>query len=180
MRTNITTTSGISLVTGVILLAALVLNACSPQPVATPTSAPPATQVPPTPTINLPTSTSTPELPVPVASLDQILGTWRSHCGGGPCNLKVSADGTYRMDYVTATEGQGVTFIDGGRISFADGIFHFESTHGYCEAKPNGYFQGLLTLLDGKLFALEFVSVQPDECSDRSSMLQFQMKYVKK
>lgn len=82
------------------------------------------------------------------------------------------------MDYVNPTEGQGVTFIDGGKISFADGIFHFESTHGYCEAMPNGYFNGFLTFLDGKPFTLEFTSVQPDECSDRASMLQFQMKYV--
>jgi len=82
------------------------------------------------------------------------------------------------MQYVTPTEGQGVTFIDGGKITFAEGVFHLESTHGYCEAIPNGYFQGFLTLLDGKPFILEFTLTQPDECSDRSRALLYPMRYV--
>lgn len=176
MYTSLSLITRISQAIGVILLATFVLNACSPQPALIPTNVPSTIQVPPSPTIIPPTSTSEP--PVPVKSLDEIIGTWRTHCGGGPCDLKLYADGTYRMDYVTPTEGQGVTFIDGGKITFAEGIFHLESTRGYCEAIPNGYFQAFLTLLDGKPFILEFTLTQPDECSDRSRALQYPMRYV--
>jgi len=161
---------------GVIMLALVMLNGCSSQPTLIQTNLPSTIQVPPSPTIIPPTSTSEP--PVPVKSLDEIVGTWQTHCGGGPCLVKITADGTYRMDYANPTEGQGVTFIDGGTITFADGIFHLVSTHGYCEAMPNGYFQALMTFLDGKPSILEFTLTQPDECSDRSRALLYPMHYV--
>ncbi len=171
-----------SLTISLILLTALFLSACASQPTTGPTSAPPTplpptqilpTTIPPSPT-TVP-STNTPEPPVLVTSMDEILGEWLSRCGGGPCTVKISADGTYNMRYVNPTEGQGITQIDRGKITFSDGVFHLESTSGYCETMPNGFYRASLSYIDGQLY-LKFDGTQKDECSDRQSMISREMK----
>lgn len=167
------------LVISLILLASLVLNACGSQQTTISTSAPPTpTQVPPTMVPPSPTSdpaTSTPEPPVLVTSMDEVLGEWLSRCGGGPCTIKISADEKYSISYVNPTEGQGVTLVERGKITFSDGIFHLETTSGFCETMPNGFYQAFLKHIDGELY-LEMQGTQDDECGDRQSMISRDMK----
>jgi hypothetical protein len=109
--------------------------------------------------------------------MDEIVGTWLTTCGGGPCTLEIRADGTYRQRYITATEGNAITLIDSGKVAFADGIFHFESTNGYCElmGKPDGFYQASLVFLDGKIPELVFVPAQSDGCDGRYRSYQYPM-----
>jgi hypothetical protein len=111
--------------------------------------------------------------------MDEILGEWvSSGCGGGPCVFEFRADGTYKNRYVTPTEGQGITMIDRGKITFSDGVFHLESTYGYCQIMntPHGYYQAFLTEVDGSP-VLEFKSTEKnDECGDRKRAISNGLK----
>ena len=166
---------------GMSMLMMFLLSVCSSQPTLVPTSIPPTqlspAVVPPSPTF-LP-STSTPEPPVLVTSMEEILGPWLSRCGGGPCTTEIRADGTYNTRYVKPTEGQGITQIDRGKITFADGVFHLESTSGYCETMPNGFYRAYLTRIEGKLY-LRFEGTQKDECAERQSSISREMKSYEK
>ena len=184
MYTKNTFTSRV-LTFGFVLLIFLILCACSSQQIIISTTPPstqmsptqlPPTMVPPSPT-SVP-STSTPEPPVLVTSMDEILGEWLSRCGGGPCTFKISADGTYNMRYINPTEGQGVTQIDRGKITFSDGVFHLESTSGYCSemAGPHGFYKASLKYIDGQLY-LKLDGTQDDECGDRQSAIPREMKH---
>lgn len=169
------------LILSLILLAPLVLNACGIQQTTISTIVPPTevipTMVPPSPTSLH--ATSTPELPVLVTSMDEILGEWLSRCGGGPCTLKISADGIYSIRYIHPTEGQGITQVEKGKITFSEGIFHLESTAGGCESTPNGFYRAFLKHKDGTLY-LEMEGTQDDECRDRQNMIGRAMKYYEK
>lgn len=168
-------------VIGIILLTALILNACGSQPATVSTNVPPA-QALPSPTANPPTSvqpspTSTPEAPVPVKSLDEIAGDWLTKCGAGSCIFEIHADGTYLQRYKTPTE-TGITQIDIGKITFSNGVFHLESTMGYCEPMPNGFYQASLIRMDGKPYQLNLEPTQQDECADRQNSITRGMSFV--
>lgn len=162
---------------GILLLIALFISACSSQPKTVPAATistnAPQTQAPPTQTL-IP-FTITPEPPVLVTSMDEIIGEWLSRCGGGSCTISIRTDGIYNIRYVHPTEGQGLTQIDKGKIIFTNDVFQLESTSGYCETMPNGSYRAYLSHIGGQLY-LRFDGSQKDECADRQSMLSREMK----
>lgn len=112
-----------------------------------------------------------------VTSLEEILGEWLTRCGGGPCAFEIRADGTYSQRYINPTLGGGITQIDRGKIAFVDGVFHLESTSGYCERMPNGFYRAFLTHIGERLY-LSFEGTQKDECAERQSSISREMKFM--
>lgn len=157
----------------------LVSSTSQPAPVteASPTQAPP-TQAPPSRTVTMEPPMSAPETPVPVTAYEQLIGKWRSRCGGGPCTLEFKSDGTYRNAYINKTE-TGITFIDGGKVTFADGILHFVATNGFCEVEnqPNGYYTAALFHSDNNLY-LVLTPAPNDECPPRRNAYTRDMKFL--
>jgi hypothetical protein len=161
-----------------ICLLAILLTACGSQPDPMTENAPP-TQEPPSPT-KTPPPTPTPETPAPVTTYEQLIGSWLSVCGAGACTLEFKTDGTYRAAYVKQTES-GITTIETGKVTFADGILHFVSAAtGYCVLEgghPNGDYTAVLFHLDNNLY-LRLTPAPNDECTDRKDMYARDMKFL--
>lgn len=169
-------------------LACAVLASCQSQGTAptavTTLTVPTDTLIPPSPTSIPPTAipptvrpSPTPLPSVQALALQDILGDWKSKCGGNDCLWRFKADGTYEVyDYY-----QGATGVEfeGGTITITDGVFHLaSSSNAACASTPNGYYQIFRTDKDGKPLSLHFEPSQPDECADRQSSLKLTLTFV--
>ena len=159
-------------------LLAILSTACASQPVPMTESAPP-TQVPPSPAKTMTPATSTPETSVLGTAYEELIGTWLSTCGAGACTLEFKSDGRYRVAYVQKTE-TGITTIETGKVTLADGILHFVgAATGYCAlegGQANGDYTAVLFHRDDDLY-LRLTAAPNDECADRKNMYSRDMKH---
>jgi len=116
-----------------------------------------------------PTSTASQEAVIEVTALEEILGAWKTSCGGNSCFYEFSPDGKFKG--VMTEEGGSKGIIDQGMVTFQDGVIYFEPSAGLCENKQKGTYQAFLTLRGGKPARIEFKKIQ-DECADRANAMR--------
>jgi len=112
-------------------------------------------KIPPPPQ---PTATLSPE--TPIATIEDVVGTWRILIGGDPNELRFLPDGRF---VVNENSSRGTVVVEGSQIHFL--------TESYCPSAQEARYEVFVTKQDNKPVKLRFELVGDDGCLERKEAL---------